>query len=60
MSLKDVLKWEVGSQVIFSNKVDEDIPLCCGKLPLFHGKMGQKDKNISIKIEKVRTENLRK
>jgi len=59
-SLNDVLNWRVGSQIIFDTKTTDQVPLCCGKYPLFYGKMGQKDKNISLKIEKVRAKNLRK
>ncbi|MEB3702372.1 Flagellar motor switch protein FliM [Candidatus Bealeia paramacronuclearis] len=52
--LSEVLKWEKGSQIVFKAKPSELIPLCSGKFPLFLGKLGQKEGNISLKISKVK------
>ncbi|MCQ2966198.1 MAG: flagellar motor switch protein FliM [Alphaproteobacteria bacterium] len=51
MTLKDVLKWEVGTQVILNASPDSEVELICGDIPMFYGRMGRKGSNIAIQIE---------
>jgi len=54
ISLNDVLNWQVGSQIVFKEKPTDLIPLCSGKFPLFLGKLGQKEGNVSLKVTQVK------
>ena len=51
MTLKDILKWEVGTQVILNASPDSEVELICGDIPMFYGRMGRKGSNIAIQIE---------
>lgn len=50
MSLQDLLKWEVGTQIVFNTFVDDQLELRCGNVPMFKGPVGQKLGNIAVKI----------
>ncbi len=55
LNIKEVLKWEVGSQVVFNANPDSEVTLFCGDIPMFKGHMGRKDNKIAIKVhDKVR------
>lgn len=56
VTLNDILNWKVGSQVVFNARPDSLVLLRCGDRELFKGIMGQKNHNISIKIEEIITE----
>ena len=51
ISLRDVMKWKVGSTIIFDTKTDDLIQVRCGQRPLFNGRMGRRDHNIAIRLE---------
>lgn len=52
VSLHDMLNWKVGSQILFSTKVDDEIELRCGHFPMFKGPVGQKQGSIAVQIER--------
>ena len=51
MSLSDVLKWEVGSQMLLNATPDSNVELRFGDVGMFSGKMGRKGRNIAVKID---------
>ncbi len=50
-SLDEVLKWNVGSQILLNATPNSPITLVCGEHPLFIGQMGRKAGNLAVKIE---------
>ena len=54
ISLNEIMKWKPGDQILFNEKPDSLVTLTCGNYPLFNGKLGQKDGNVSVKIEEIR------
>lgn len=52
VSLADVLKWKEGHTLMLNSYSSSDVNLYCGDIPIFKGKMGKKDSNIAIKINK--------
>jgi flagellar motor switch protein FliM len=52
MSLKDIMKLEVGSRLMLNTTPNSDVKLFCGDVPIFSGAMGQKSNHIAIKIKK--------
>jgi flagellar motor switch protein FliM len=50
-TLTEVFDWQVGSTLMLNAEPDSTITLRCGNVPLFSGKMGQKNKHLAIKIE---------
>jgi flagellar motor switch protein FliM len=55
VSLDDILNWKVGTQVIFNTTTEDELDLRCGNFPMFRGPVGQKQGNISVKIERYIT-----
>src|SRR5690348_2257493 len=54
ISLRDVLKWQIGTRIQLNASVNSDVQLACGDLKMFRGKMGRKGGHIAIRInEKV-------
>lgn len=51
MSLKQVLKWKVGTQLLLNATPDSDVEMFCGDIPMFYGKMGRKGDQIAVQIE---------
>ncbi|MCI5060256.1 MAG: flagellar motor switch protein FliM [Alphaproteobacteria bacterium] len=51
LTLDELLKWKVGTQVTFNTFVDEELELRCGDVPMFRGPVGQKLGNIAVKID---------
>lgn len=51
LSLRDVIKWEVGTKIMLNVKPDSTISLRSGNVPLWSGKMGQRGGNISVKLD---------
>lgn len=51
LPLQDVLKWEVGSQILLNATPASAIRLLCGEHPLFIGQVGRKMGNIAVKID---------
>jgi len=49
--LGEMLNWKVGSQVLFSTQVKDDLELRCGHFPMYRGPVGRKQDNIAVKIE---------
>ncbi|MEM6812208.1 MAG: flagellar motor switch protein FliM [Pseudomonadota bacterium] len=52
MSLDDLLKWKVGTKILFNTFVDDELELRCGNVPMFRGPVGQKNDNIAVQIDK--------
>jgi flagellar motor switch protein FliM len=53
-SLRDVVKWQVGTRLTLSATPASDIRLLCGEVPMFTGKMGRKGGNIAVRVgEKI-------
>ena len=50
-SLKNVLKWKVGTQLLLNATPDSEVEMFCGDIPMFYGRMGRKGKYIAVKIE---------
>ncbi len=53
MTLRDVLEWDVGTQILLQSTPDSIVYLNCGGQPLFAGKVGQKSGKVAIKVEEV-------
>ena len=51
VSLNDLLSWKVGTQVLFTTRVEDWLELRCGQFPMFRGPVGQKQDNIAVRIE---------
>ena len=51
VSLKQVLKWKVGTQLLLNATPDSEIEMVCGDVPMFYGKMGRKGEYIAVQIE---------
>lgn len=49
--LSEVLKWEIGSQVLLNATPDSPVKLVCGDHPLFIGHVGRKSGNMAVKVE---------
>ena len=52
LSLKSLLDWRIGTQIIFNTKTDDELELRCGNVPMFKGPVGQKQDYIAVKIDK--------
>jgi flagellar motor switch protein FliM len=50
-SLHKTLQWQVGTLIPLDVSSDALVKLFCGEKPLLSGRIGQKNKNIAIKIE---------
>lgn len=50
MPLRDVLNWEVGTRLDFLTTPQSSVELRCGDVPIFAGKMGQRNQHIAIKV----------
>ncbi len=51
LPLHDLLDWKIGSQIIFSTNVDDELEMRCGNVPMFRGPVGQKQGNIAVQID---------
>lgn len=51
LPLYDILKWEVGSQILLNATPNSSINLLCGEHPLFIGQVGRKMGNVAVKID---------
>ena len=51
MSLGDVMRFRIGSKIIFDTTPESDISLVCGTRGMFSGKMGRKGQNIAVRVE---------
>lgn len=52
LPLHDLLKWKVGTQIVFNTFIDDELELRCGNVPMFRGPTGQKLGNIAVQIDK--------
>lgn len=50
--LDELLKWKVGTQIMFNTFVDDELELRCGDIPMFKGPVGQKQGSLAVKIDK--------
>ncbi len=51
LGLDELLNFRVGDTLYFNTKPTDKIELRCGDVPIFKGPMGQKERNIAVKIE---------
>ena len=51
LPLGEMLEWQIGSQLLFTTQVEEDLEIRCGHFPMFKGPVGQKQGNIALRIE---------
>lgn len=51
MSLGDMLRWKVGTQIMFGTRTEDELELRCGDFPMFRGPVGQKQEYIAVRIE---------
>jgi len=51
MSLRDVLKWKIGSKFMLNATPDSSIDLRCGDINMFRGRMGRKGQHIAIRVD---------
>lgn len=51
MSLKQVLKWKVGTRLLLNATPDSEVEMICGDIPMFYGRMGRKSGHIAVQIE---------
>ncbi|GJL84373.1 MAG: flagellar motor switch protein FliM [Micavibrio sp.] len=49
--LGEMLNWQVGEQVMFTTRTEEDLEMRCGHFPMFRGPVGQRQGNIALRIE---------
>ncbi|MAI63181.1 MAG: flagellar motor switch protein FliM [Micavibrio sp.] len=50
--LGEMMEWQVGTQIVFNTRIEEDLELRCGDFPMYKGPVGQKQENIAVRIEK--------
>ena len=50
-SLKQVLKWKVGTRLLLNATPDSEVEMVCGDIPMFYGRMGRKGDHIAVQIE---------
>ncbi len=50
MSLRDILKMKVGSELVLNATPSSEVTLRCGDVPMFQGQMGRKGNHIAIKV----------
>jgi len=51
MSLRDVLKWKIGTKFMLNATPDSGIDLRCGDINMFRGRMGRKGQHIAIRVD---------
>ena len=51
MSLSDVMKFEVGTQIVLNTPPGSSVQLRCGSVPLFQARVGRKQNRVAIRIE---------
>lgn len=51
LPLGDMLRWKVGTQIVFNTRVEDDLEMRCGHFPMFKGPVGQKQGAIAVRIE---------
>lgn len=51
VTLNQILKWKIGTQVVFNTRVEDWLELRCGDVPMFKGPVGQKQDRIAVRIE---------
>ncbi|MED5366564.1 MAG: flagellar motor switch protein FliM, partial [Pseudomonadota bacterium] len=52
MSLNDVLNWKPGSRISLNARPDSAVEMRCGEVSLFSGKMGQRNGNMAVSIDR--------
>jgi len=52
VSLDELLKWKVGTQILFNTTTEDELELRCGHVPMFKGPVGQKQGHIAVRIDK--------
>jgi len=49
-NLREVLDWQVGSQIPLTATPESNVVLRCGEVPMFIGKMGRKGDQIAVRV----------
>ena len=52
ISLGELLNWRIGTRIVFNTKPEDYLEMRCGDFPMYKGPVGQKEGNISVRIEK--------
>lgn len=52
ISLNEVLNWKPGSRLMLDVKPDTSVEMRCGEVRLFSGKMGQRNGNMAVAIDR--------
>src|SRR6201996_1576618 len=52
MRLSDVMALEPGTRIVLNTILGAPVLVRCGAVPLFEGRMGQKNNNVAVKIER--------
>lgn len=51
--LNEVLSWKKGSELLLKSAPDSTVSVRCGNVPIFEGRMGRKNGNVSVKVESM-------
>lgn len=51
LPLTDILNWRIGTKIMFNTKPEDFMEMRCGDFPMYKGPVGQKEGNISVRIE---------
>ncbi len=52
LPLSDILGWTVGSHVLLNSGPNSSIELRCGEIAMFRGKMGRRNNNLAVRVDK--------
>ncbi len=50
MPLNDVINWRPGTQIVLNTTPESSLDLRCGEIPLFSGKVGQRNNNMALQV----------
>jgi len=50
--LNELLNWKVGTRVLFNTSIEDELEMRCGQFPLYKGVVGQRQKNLAVRIER--------
>ena len=51
LPLTDILNWRIGTKIMSNTKPEDFMEMRCGDFPMYKGPVGQKEGNISVRIE---------
>ncbi len=53
MSLRDVMKFEIGSTILFNATPESPVDLRCGGVPMVSGRMGRMGNRIAVRVDRA-------